>query len=594
MRSCTDGARGELDERDARAGRRFLGALIATGFVLRIARLDEYGFNADEAQFIYFGSADTLESVWRYVLKRSPHPPTNFALLHLLLKVSWEPLWLRLPSVLSGTVLIWLAHRFGRALLGPAAGLAMAVLVTFSPATLYLSSVCRNYAPGFVFLLLAVHLLVRHLQTDRWQPLAAFAAVAPLAGIWHYGFVVAFLALALVAGAELLLRRRPWRAWLAVALAHLPYAATMGFLYFAHISRLPARLLAFHQGQYAPLLSITVADLLEPFQAVWHYLEISPFAEIFFFVAALGALCLLVNGERLALLVCVVPLALAYGFSWTGKIPLGATRHSAYLFPFLFGLVASQVPELLSGYRRTRVNLRRHLARLAPERSAAPPEGGETRRAPLAVPALGAAAVAIFGAAFAGASLLDYGAKKVYDPSAPRSAGRELPTWYRLDDVERGFALIEERVGENDLVVLEFQGAAAMRVHYRVTPPARKRPRWARKRERVRNLTRNGITYYYTHVATVLTPATLLEAVERVLASKGLPEPERVWTIQGSWEFPLARQLRVHFPGIPFDVDVERESNGLVLAIDMRSLRAIAANATEASKQRPKGKQRDE
>jgi hypothetical protein len=336
------------------------------------------------------------------------------------------------------------------------------------------------------------------------------------------------------------------------------------------------------------LLSLSAVELVGPFQQVWHYLELSPFAEIFFGLSALGVFCLLANGERLALLVCVVPLAVAYGLSWAGQVPLGGSRHSAYLFPFLFGLVASQVPEILSGYRRTAANLRHHLSRVVPRRTASPPSAGATRRAPLAVPALGAAAVAIFGAAFAGASLLDYGAEKIWNPLDPHTARRELPTWYRLEDVERGFALLEERVGENDLVVLEFQGVFAMRMHYRVTPPDKKRHPWARQMKRVRRSSRNGVTYFYTHVATVMTPATLLEAVERVLASEGLSEPERVWTVQGGWEFPLARQLRGRHSPIPFDAEVDRESKSLVFAVDMKSLRAIAAQAAEARKQRRK------
>jgi len=78
-------------------------------------------------------------------------------------------------------------------------------------------------------------------------------------------------------------------------------------------------------------------------------------------------------------------------------------------------------------------------------------------------------------------------------------------------------------------------------------------------------------------VAPVLTPATLMKIVERVLASEGLAEPDRVWTVHGSWEVPLAQQLRHQFPKIPFDTDVERESNGLVFTVDMKSLRAIGA-----------------
>jgi hypothetical protein len=572
-------SRGEQNPRDARAGRRLLWALILIGFALRIARLHEYGFSPDEAQLIYFGSADTLERVWQLVVSRSPHPPANFAMLHYLLEVSRNPLWLRLPAVLAGTFLIWMAHRFGRALLGPAAGLAMAALVTFSPATIELSRVCRNYTPGFAFMLLSLHLMLRYLQTGRWRPLAAFAVTAPITGVWHYGFVVVFIALALVVAAELLLRRRPLRAWLAVGLAHLPYVATMGFLYVAHVSRMSDYLVGFHRGHYASWLSLGAADVVEPFLGVWRYLELSPFAEIFLGLSALGAFCLLVNGERIALLVCVVPLAVAYGFSWSGLIPLGGTRHSAYLFPFLFGLVASQVPEILTGYRRAVTNLRGVLARRSSGRVAS-----RQASVPLAAPLLGFAAIAVFGVAFAGASLLDHGAEKNYDPLDGLAARNELPTWYRSEDVERAFALLEARVVEDDLVVLEFQGLYAMRMHYRTTPPAKRRPRWARRRDPVRKYTHHGVTYYYTHVSSITTPESLVKVVERVLATRRLADPERVWTVQGAWETPLAGQLTQRYPGVPFDADVVRETNGLVLAIDWQDLRKVAKRGRSEGK----------
>jgi hypothetical protein len=571
-------ATGEFDERDARAGRIALGALIVTGFVLRIARTQEYGFNLDEAQFVYFGAADSLASVWRFVMSISPHPPANIALLHFLQKVSWNPLWLRLPSVLSGTLLIWLAHRFGRALFGPAAGLAMAVLVTFSPVMIELSRVCRNYAPGFVFLLLSVHLMVRHLQTNRPQPLAAFAITAPLAGVWHYVFPVVFVALDLVVAIELLLRRRPWRAWLAVALAHLPFAATMGFLYLVHVSQIPEFIVGFHQDLYRSMLSPAIVDFIDPFREVWHYLELSAFSEIFLGLSVLGAFCLLINGERLGLLVCVVPLAVAYAFSWADKIPLGGSRHSAYIFPFLFGLVASLVPEFVDGYRRTLANLRRHLARAVPRRPALPPNAGRTSRIPSAgiiTPALGTAVVAVFGAVYAGASLLHYGTEKFFNLLDPDIRKRELSTWYRLKDVERGFALLEERVGENDLVVLQPQGTYAMRMHYHLTPPDGTWNNFLLVSDSESKYVRNGITYYSCRVGMNMTPRSLVYAVKRVRSVHGLPEPERVWTVQGAWEAPLSLQFSHQLPGLAFDSDVVRASKGVVFAIDMKVLSAI-------------------
>lgn len=150
-----------------------------------------------------------------------------------------------------------------------------------------------------------------------------------------------------------------------------------------------------------------------------------------------------------------------------------------------------------------------------------------------------------------------------------------------------GFTLLEERVGENDLVVLEYQGAFAMRVHYRLRPN-RSRQRHLRKRKGpIFKYVQNGVTYYVSGGAIISSPKSLAKMVRRVLVAKDLPEPERVWTLQGSRDIPLARLLRHRFPEIPFDVDVDRESNGLVFAIDTEGLRALAARARGAKGMKP-------
>jgi hypothetical protein len=121
-----------------------------------------------------------------------------------------------------------------------------------------------------------------------------------------------------------------------------------------------------------------------------------------------------------------------------------------------------------------------------------------------------------------------------------------------------------------------------MRTHYQIPPPAKKRPRWAMKRGRVRKYVQNGVTYYFHRMGDRTNPVSLTAAVKRVLFTERLSEPERVWTVQGSWEVPLAQQLREQFPELPFDADVERESRGLVFAVDMKSLRAIEAEVDAA------------
>jgi hypothetical protein len=538
-----------------------LGLVIAAGFVLRIVGIHDIGFSADEAQFIYIAANESWESAWHSIVKRSPHPPANFALLHAMLPLGWNPLWLRLPSVLAGTFLIWMSHRFGRSLFGPVAGLAFAVLVAFSPGLLELSRVCRNYSLGFAFLLPAIHCLVRHLESGDRRPLVAFALLAPLAGIWHYGFVIAFIALTVVVAIEFLLQRRPLRDWIAVVVAHLPFAVTMGALYHHHISLMPEDLVQMHEVAYSSDLRFPLFDSVASFQRVWRYLELAPFAVIFGVLSIVGILGLLLKRRRLAFLVCVTPLVIALGFSVFGLIPLGGTRHSAYLFPFLFGPVAFVIGEIAYGSR----NATRRSDGTAPPRSL--------------VSVAGAALSVALGLWLFGAAVMDRAAEKKYTPMTPDGRRTELTVWYRIADIERGFALLERETRGGDLVVVGYQGLYAMRMYCHSTPPPRKRRRTGTSR-RVRTFACNDVTYWYSDVSPIQSPAALLQLADRVIAAKRLPEPARIWTVQGGWEFPLGEQMRLFFPGVPFDASVERESGGTVFSIATADLRsAIAAKA---------------
>ena len=121
--------------------------LVILGWALRWADLDKYGLSPDEAIFIYTSSGETVGDVLNNSLLNA-HPPANFLTLHLLLKVSWGPVWIRLASLIGGTYLIWITYMFGRQWVGTTGGLLMAMLVTFSPTLILLSRVSRNYSPG--------------------------------------------------------------------------------------------------------------------------------------------------------------------------------------------------------------------------------------------------------------------------------------------------------------------------------------------------------------------------------------------------------------------------------------------------------------
>lgn len=597
-------ARGAASRSDERAAQLAVFGLVVVGFLLRIARTDEYGLNPDEAQLVWLAAAPTLPEVWSYETAISPHPPAVFAVLHAITMLSWDLVWLRLPAVLGGSFAIWMSYRLGRELVGMPAGLAMAWLVSFSPPLFELSRVARNYAPGFAFIVLALFLLVRFFETRRWRYFAWYTLAATIAVCWHYVFVVVFIAMKFLVALQFLRQREPLGSWIKVGVMQLPFAAVMLFLYVVHVAQLPPYLADMHAHWYQGMLGIDPSAPLRPLYALWTLLAPGGTRVALMGLSGLGVVVLAARRQWLALGFCTLPLGLAIGFAWTGAIPLGASRHSAYLFPFLFLLAACNAPELLTGYRATRSAL----SELSPRLHWLAP-GDAT----WAAGAWGAAAAGLLAALFAGSSLLDYnddpGWRRVrsalIDPltgwAGRRSYhGVELVRSYRQRDVERAFELVERYAGPNDWVVLDFAAAYALRLYLELPPQVFRDDLETKQRDvsmvvfdglPLRYL-RNGVQYY--HSSLVAQPTQLNEVMLQVRDIRrfyDVGRPRKIWLIRGAWSPPLTDRFAIDERGVRIDRRAYHESHGLVLGIEMSELRRVSRG--EAAEQRKYiGKQR--
>ena len=601
LERALDGTPSRADERAARIT---VGVLVVVGFLLRIARTGDYGLNPDEAQLVWLSAAPTPGDVWSYETSISPHPPAIFFLFHYMMKLSWDLVWLRLPAVLGGSFSIWMSYRLGRELLNAPAGVAMAWLVTFSPPIFELSRVARNYAPGFAFIMLALFLFVRFLKTRRWRYFGWYTAVATIAVTWHYVFVVAFISMKLVLVIEFLRRRAPLSSWIAAGIVQLPFAAVMTFLYLEHIAVLPRLLVIVHQQWYQGMLDFDPADPLRPIAAICRMLAPGGTRIALMVLSATGVVVLLARRQWMPLVFCTMPLLVATGFAWSGRIPLGESRHSVYLFPFLFALAACQVSEILTGYRATRSGL----ARLG--RGMSWLEAGNSSS--IRGAAWGSAAACALAALFAVSSLLDYsrerarqGALEVasseaWNPFVSGSYhGAELVRSYHQPDVERAFELLEEYVGPNDWVLLDFQSAYTLRLYLELPPVVfddeldRKQrdismialddPRPLRHRHK-------GVQYYQSFVNSNRLPEIMLQ-LRDVRRFYELEAPRKVWLIRGAWSRPLADRFKLRAWSVRVDWRAYHESRGILLGIDTSELRKVSRRAA-STRRSAIGKQR--
>ena len=67
-------------------------------------------------------------------------------------------------------------------------------------------------------------------------------------------------------------------------------------------------------------------------------------------------------------------------------------------------------------------------------------------------------------------------------------------------------------------------------------------------------------------------PRNLMRALGDVRRRFGVAKPDRIFTLRGAWERPMAEQFARAHPDVRFDTALAETSNGLLFAIKMEEL----------------------
>jgi uncharacterized membrane protein len=329
------------------------------GFLLRLWTASGTFLNPDEALHFRIANQSTLGLVYRASLAES-HPPLLYWVLHFVRHLGTSEIWLRLPSVIAGTIFCWLLFRWLTQVTGQLSGFIGLLLSSLLPPVVRLSAEVRQYALLLMFLAGALYLLERALAEHSPACMVASALSLYLAMLSHYSALFFVIAL----GVYGLLKMFPsterpstriLALWIPTQLAALAVAL---FLYKTHLSHLAysnsrtvlqgwmsefyLRRSYFEAGRDNPLLFV-IGHSFGVFQFVFGQLVVGDVAGLLF----LAAIVLLwrkswINayeiksrehiktGRTLALFL-VLLFAIACGASLAHVYPFGGTRHSAFL-----------------------------------------------------------------------------------------------------------------------------------------------------------------------------------------------------------------------------------------------------------------------
>jgi hypothetical protein len=213
--------------------------VIVAGFLARLWAASGTFLNPDEALHFRLANQLSLALAYRQGLTAS-HPPLLIVLLYFWRALGTSELWLRLPSVLAGTVFCWFFFKWLSRVAGPVTGFVGLLLVAFLPPIVILSAEVRQYALLLAGLGGALYFLERALDENSAGLMAASSLCLYFGMLSHYSALLFAAALGTYALLRIFTKRPLFGVTAAWGAGQIGALILFAFLYKTHLSHLGA------------------------------------------------------------------------------------------------------------------------------------------------------------------------------------------------------------------------------------------------------------------------------------------------------------------------------------------------------------------
>lgn len=335
--------------------------IILIGLAFRAKLLDAFFLDFDESMHFQVARQPTLSDAWR-ASREHTHPPLAFLVYHYWMKLGNSERMLRLPALLFSISALVLGFVWLKELLGPRPALVGLAFLTFSMPMVHLGALMRGYTLLLTFIFAALYLQERFLRTHSTIALAGSGCCLALAMLTHYSTAWLMLVLGLLVTFRVISGTLPRRAvvsWIVLQFVLLGICVAM---YFGHIkqfinSNAKTDLWDFwlYDSSYDPVTTHPVYLALMRTLEYIKYLS----GALWMLIAGLvlfGSLIMFRKGFQdtgskwIALersMMVLLPLVVAMLLFHFRIYPVGHTRHSMWLIPFVvLGLAAATLPLL--------------------------------------------------------------------------------------------------------------------------------------------------------------------------------------------------------------------------------------------------------
>jgi hypothetical protein len=322
------------------------------GLIVRVWGLEAYCFSPDDLMHLRVASGKTLGQVWESGLPLT-NGPLMYFLLHCLLKISKNELFLRSISLVPGMGLIFAFFFLGRKASGTLSGLAMACMASFGNGAILLSQGIRPYSLMVFFLSIALCAVLCYWEERNDKYLCAYVLFMSLAIFSHYPAILPMTAIACVCLGRACLQRKGIRAYAKILLVHLPLLIQVGLLYRFHVYRFlgNASSAGVRQEYVKPYFPRTSSGLIENIPGLFEYLFLPSAVVPAIVLTVLGVVVLWRTSRGSLAAIILATFATGFLFTLMGIYPFGGSRHSIYLFPFVALSIGASVQWLFDCFR---------------------------------------------------------------------------------------------------------------------------------------------------------------------------------------------------------------------------------------------------
>jgi hypothetical protein len=491
------------------------GFVLLLAFLLRLWKASGTFLNLDEAMHCLAATKPSLAEAYRAGLGLA-HPPLLILLLNLWRIFGTSELFLRLPSVIAGTIFCWIFFKWLTRLLGLPAGWTGFVLASFLPPFVELSAEIRQYSLLLCFLIAAAYFLALALAENSRKEMLLFFFFLYLAMLTHFSAIL----FAGAVGAYSLWRLFSTPVSRTVATIWIAgQAGALGLFICLYITQIAAlngsassqnmqMLLAnsyFHRG-HDHLLSFIFARTFGVLQYTFGQLAVGDVGGVLF----VYGIALLLNGKRIEVqgindsrapssrqrgIFLILPFVMNCLAAIVDLYPYGGTRHSAFLLPFAVAAVSVAVAKLT----------RQRLAYA------------------LCVAFLVAAVCQAFGT-----------------PHRPYMSREDQ----RRAHMTEAIAAIRQQVRPGDTIFVDFQSSFLLRFY--LCPEVGYGIFFV---SGLRQFSCGGENIIATDAETnILTAQSFARRLDDVVKTYDLRAGQTVWIFQAGWDANLARELQEKFP----------------------------------------------